>query len=93
MEDLKKIGHDVKNIFFDLYNKPSDGIKKDGIKGGIKGFGSAVGNIVEHCFTVPVDLTSSTYNLVKSKMVKENDKQTKNDKQTESNSDNNSSNE
>lgn len=87
MEEFKKIGNDVKKTIFDLYNKPSDGIKKDGLKGAIKGFGSAVGNVVEHCFTVPVDLTSSTYNLVQSKMVKENDKQ------SESDSDNNSSNE
>ena len=70
-----------------MYNKPSNGIKKDGIKGGIKGFGSAVGNIVEHCFTVPVNLTSSTDKLVQSKIVNDNGKQ------GESNSDNNPSNE
>ncbi len=70
MEDFKKIGNDVKKTFFDLYNKPSEGVKNDGIKGGIKGFGSAAGNFVEHCFTVPVDLTCSTYNLLKSNFTK-----------------------
>ena len=40
----------MKSIF-DLYNKPSEGAKQDGLKGGIKGLGSAVGNVVEHCFT------------------------------------------
>ena len=84
MEDFKKIGNDVKNTIFDLYNKPSEGVKQDGIKGGIKGFGSAAGNFVEHCFTVPVDLSCSTYNLIKNKM--------SNEKQNENNSDDKSSN-
>ena len=76
MEDFKKIGDDVKNTIFDLYNKPSEGVKQDGIKGGIKGFGSAAGNFVEHCFTVPVDLSCSTYNLIKSKVSNKDDKET-----------------
>ena len=84
MEDFKKIGDDVKNTIFDLYNKPSEGVKQDGIKGGIKGFGSAAGNFVEHCFTVPVDLSCSTYNLIKSKVSKKDDKQTENKTDEES---------
>ncbi len=84
MEDFKKIGDDVKNTIFDLYNKPSEGVKQDGIKGGIKGFGSAAGNFVEHCFTVPVDLSCSTYNLIKSKVSKNDDKQSKNKSDEES---------
>jgi hypothetical protein len=84
MEDFKKIGDDVKKTIFDLYNKPSEGVKQDGIKGGIKGFGSAAGNFVEHCFTVPVDLSCSTYNLIKSKVSKNDDKQSKNKSDEES---------
>lgn len=84
MEDFKKIGDDVKNTIFDLYNKPSEGVKQDGIKGGIKGLGSAAGNFVEHCFTVPVDLSCSTYNLIKSKVSKNDDKQSKNKSDEES---------
>jgi len=84
MEDFKKIGYDVKNTFFDLYNKPSEGAKQDGLKGGIKGFGSAVGNVVEHCFTVPVDLSCSTYNLIKSKVTKKDDKPSENNSDDES---------
>lgn len=84
MEDFKKIGDDVKNTFFDLYNKPSEGAKQDGLKGGIKGFGSAVGNVVEHCFTVPVDLSCSTYNLIKSKVSKKDDKPSENNSDDES---------
>jgi len=88
MEDFKKIGDDVKNTIFDLYNKPSEGAKQDGLKGGIKGFGSAVGNVVEHCFTVPVDLTSSTYNLIKNKM--SNEKQNGNNSDDKTSNDNSS---
>jgi len=83
MEDFKKIGDDVKNTIFDLYNKPSEGAKQDGLKGGIKGFGSAVGNVVEHCFTVPVDLSCSTYNLIKSKVTKKDDKPSENNSDDE----------
>ena len=83
MEDFKKIGYDVKNTIFDLYNKPSEGAKQDGLKGGIKGFGSAVGNVVEHCFTVPVDLSCSTYNLIKSKVTKKDDKPSENNSDDE----------
>ena len=90
MEDFKKIGNDVKNTIFDLYNKPSEGAKQDGLKGGLKGLGSAVGNVVEHCFTVPVDLTSSTYNLIKNKMSNENKNENNSDDKS---SDDKSSNE
>ena len=82
MEDFKKIGNDVKNTIFDLYNKPSEGAKQDGLKGGLKGLGSAVGNVVEHCFTVPVDLTSSTYNLIKNNMSNEKKNENKSDDKT-----------
>ncbi len=74
MEDFKKIGKDVKDTVVDLYNKPSEGIKNNGLRGGIKGLGSAVGNVVEHCFTVPVDITCVTYNAIANKLQKNEDK-------------------
>ena len=78
MEEFKKIGNDVKKTILDLYNKPSEGVKQDGLKGGVKAFGSAIGNLVESCFTVPVDLSCSTYNLIKNKVSNKDEKQTEN---------------
>jgi molybdopterin-guanine dinucleotide biosynthesis protein A len=78
MEDYKKIGSDVKECLFNIYKKPVDGFNTNGVKGGIKGMGSALGSVVEKCFVVPVDLTCVTYNLISNNL--SNDKKSNDEK-------------
>ena len=67
MEELKNIGNNFKNSLFDLYNKPVNAYKNEGMKGSLKGFGSALGGVVETVFVTPIDLVSLGYNELSKK--------------------------
>ena len=75
MEELKNIGNNFKNSLLDLYNKPVNAYKNEGMKGSLKGFGSALGGVVETVFVTPIDLVSLGYNeLSKKKSEKDEEK-------------------
>lgn len=75
MEELKNIGNNFQNSLLDLYKKPVNAYKDDGMKGSLKGFGSALGGVVETVFVTPIDLVSLGYNeLSKKKSEKDEEK-------------------
>ena len=67
MKNFNDIYNDVKETVIDLYKKPSEGVSNDGLKGGIRGLGSATGSVVEHFFTVPIDVIEVVADKLKKK--------------------------
>lgn len=67
MKKFNDIYQDVKETVIDLYKKPSEGVNNDGLKGGVRGLGSAAGNVVEHFFTVPIDIIEVVANKLQKK--------------------------
>ena len=64
MEDLKKIGNNLKETFEDAYNIPIEGYKKNGLEGGVKGIGSAIGNTVGNLIIISIDVSLLIYNKI-----------------------------
>lgn len=75
MDELKNIGNNFKNSILDLYNKPVNKYKDDGIKGSLKGFGSALGGVVETVIITPIDLISLGYNELSKKKSKNDEEE------------------